>query len=573
MMSSRGGLGEPMPQPPVSELWPMLMETTAVFLGSLGLLLCFGAFAPFTKELGACESGAVREVLRGGFILPHYRPGSSIVWVPPLSWWAQALAVKALGWREVALRSPSLLGAAFTSALLYAWLRSCVGRACAFWSVVALLSCRFFVDAARQPRQDALFVVLISGAIVCFERAQRGAARHRVAWLAATSLAVAFATLTKGPLGLVLPGLAAALWLFAEGRIRELFRPGLIAAFGCALMLALLWYAAAYAVGGREFVQVQIVTCLWDRFTGKLAMCRHPFYYFLPHVVTGFLPWSLMLPFVAVALWNSRRRLPVPVRLAIFWFLGFLAFFSASSGKCLAYLVPVFPPLAVLTGWAIADLLSSEGRGRIEGFFWRLGTLLAGGGAIALAASAGALGTWGAPGWLVAGLHSNDREVLALLTVLAGQARLSFAAWFVASLAAGAAAAVGAVTKRPRVGFLGVAIAAIAGTAFWFGVVTPALARKTTLKPFMRQVESIVPSGATLAYMGDPDCDASFYSRHELSVEIDQPPLCGAARTLYFIAREDLAARLNPRQRACVSEIAASQPVDTHGRRLLFVTR
>jgi hypothetical protein len=548
------------------------LETAAVFLSSLGLLLSLGAFAPFTKELGACESGAVREVLAGAFILPHYRPGSSIVWVPPLSWWTQALAVKMLGWREVALRLPSLLSAAFTVALFYAWLRSSVGRSCALWTAVALLSCRFFIDAARQPRQDALFAALVSAAMVFFELTQRCTTRHRTTWLVVTSITMTLATLTKGPLGLVLPGLAIVLWMLAEGRLRELFRPGLIAAFGCASALALLWYGAAYAVGGREFVDVQIVLCLWDRFTGKLAMCRHPFYYFLPYVVTGFLPWGLLVPFVGIALWNGRRLLPSPVRLAVFWFLGFLAFFSASRGKCLAYLVPVFPPLAILTGWAVADLLTNRTQQRLERVLWRLGVFLAGAGLVALALSASMLETWGVPRVLVAKLHSSDRTVLALLAALPSQARLSFAAWLAASTAAGMAAIWGAAAERARTGFFGLALGALVGTAFWFGVVTPSLARKATLKPFFRQVNLIVPPRATLAYLGDPDCDASFYSEHALSVEFDQPPPCGGGRQLYFIAPEDQAARLTPSQRACISEVTASSTVDSHGRRILFVT-
>jgi 4-amino-4-deoxy-L-arabinose transferase-like glycosyltransferase len=549
------------------------LEVAAIFLSSLGLLLCFGAFAPFTKELGACESGAVREVLAGGFILPHYRPGSSIVWVPPLSWWTQALAVKALGWQEVALRLPSILGAALTYALLYSWLRSDAGRACALWSVAALLSCRFFVDAARQPRQDALFAALVSAAVIFFERAQRSASPRRNTWLIAVAIAVALATLTKGPLGLVLSGLAATLWLFAEGRLRDLFRPAIVAAFGCALALAALWYVAAYAVGGSQFVQVQIVTCLWDRFTGKLAMCRHPFYFFLPYVITGFLPWSLLLPFVTVELWQNRCRLPITIRLAIFWFLGFLAFFSASSGKCLAYLVPVFPPLAVLTGWAIANFLQNDKNAGTEKLLWRLGTLLAGIGTIALTASAGALGIWGVPEWFLVRLHPTDRETIALLATLANTANASFAMWFIVSLAAGITALLGALAKRPRAGSLGLAAAALAGTMFWFGLVTPARARQTTLKPFIRQVNLIVPADARLAYMGEPDCDASFYLRSELSMEIDKPPSCGASPTLYFIAPENLTAGLSEHQRACLRQLAASQPVDTHGRRLLLMTR
>jgi hypothetical protein len=549
----------------------LLLEAASVLLGALGLLLCLGAFAPFTKELGACESGAVRDVLGGGFILPHYREGGMMVWVPPLSWWTQALAVKWLGWTEIALRLPSLLGAAFTCALLYGWLRATVSRRCALWSAAALLSCRFFVDAARQPRQDALFATLVTAAIVCLERAYRRAGRPQPAWLAASAITVALAALTKGPLGFVLPGIAAVLWLLSEGRWRALFRPALLAALVCTLLLVSLWYTAAYAVGGEDFVQLQVINCLLNRFTGELDMCRHPFYYFFPHVVTGFLPWSLLLPFTAAMLWGARRGLPTPIKLAVFWFVGFIIFFSIPSGKCLAYLVPVFPPLAVITGWAISNLGQYPKPAGWERFFWRLGTFCIGVGVIVLALLAGAVGTWGVPQLLVTRLGPHDREVVTLLNTLTASGGAFFVAWFIASTASGVAATVGALALRTRLGSWGVALAAFAGTIFWFGIISPTFARERTLKPFIRRVESIIPPGATLAYLGEPDCDASFYSRREITLDLDHPPACGLKRPIYLIAPEDLAARLDSHHRACLREITASRAVDTHGRRLLFV--
>ena len=112
----------------------------AVFACALGWLMLFDPWAPFSREVGVCEAGAVRDVLAGNFILPSYDPQarllscyqagmpldgewgpSGMVQVPPLYWWLSASATQFLGLYEFALRLPSILAAAAVCALLYAW--------------------------------------------------------------------------------------------------------------------------------------------------------------------------------------------------------------------------------------------------------------------------------------------------------------------------------------------------------------------------------------------------------------------------------------------------------------------
>src|ERR1700737_1074346 len=93
----------------------ILAEGAAVFAAAFAFLLALAPTSPFTHELGVCESGAVRDVLAGNIILPRFIPGP-MVHVPPLYWWPAAIAVRALGWTEIALRLPSMAAAALTCA-------------------------------------------------------------------------------------------------------------------------------------------------------------------------------------------------------------------------------------------------------------------------------------------------------------------------------------------------------------------------------------------------------------------------------------------------------------------------
>jgi hypothetical protein len=95
-------------------------EAIAAFILTFAFLLALAPSAPFTRELGVCESGAVRDVIAGNIILPHFLPGP-MVHVPPLYWWTAALDVRAFGWTEIALRMPSMIAAAFTCAIVFMW--------------------------------------------------------------------------------------------------------------------------------------------------------------------------------------------------------------------------------------------------------------------------------------------------------------------------------------------------------------------------------------------------------------------------------------------------------------------
>src|SRR5579863_3615237 len=193
------------------------VEAAAVFLGALSILLTLAPAAPFTKELGVCESGAVRDVLAGNLILPHFIPGP-MVHVPPLYWWSAAVAVRMLGWTELALRLPALLPAALTCAILYGWMLSRLNREAAFWAAASLLLCHFFLDAARQPRMDSMLALFVTGAAIAFERSLCPAGsdslapsdpRSRRIGLVLAAAMMGLGILTKGILGILLPGLVA----------------------------------------------------------------------------------------------------------------------------------------------------------------------------------------------------------------------------------------------------------------------------------------------------------------------------------------------------------------------------
>jgi 4-amino-4-deoxy-L-arabinose transferase-like glycosyltransferase len=551
----------------------LALESAAAFTISLAFLLALSPTAPFTKELGVCESGAVRDVLAGSVILPHYAAGIPVQ-VPPMYWWAAAIAVRLFGWNEIALRMPSIVATAVTGAILYAWLGFSIGRRVAIWALPVLLSTQYIADAARQPRMDALLMMFLTAAMVCLERAL-ARTPMRKALLAIAAVSMGGAILTKGPLGVILPGLALFIFLTAERGLPELFRFDVIVTFVIALAIGATWYLAAIGIGGNAFFEFQIVHGLLRRFLGASAgtvgECQNPFYYFIPRLVSGFLPWSLFYPALALMLWTNRGKTPLPVTFGLCWFATVLGFFTISAGKCLVYILPLFPALAALIGWTIATAIENP-RANLSHRFFDWAAVAIATGVLVIIVAVAALAFSGSASALDAHLHRSDQRFLDLLIAVTAQGSPGVILWITLSILGAVMALSSVVRGQSYAQPAGITLVAIAGTLFWYGFMNPAVASEQTLKPFASIVDLAVPPGVPIDYIGQPDCDLGFYSNHEItSLKNFQ---CGtAARDAFFLVWQDRLRGLSRDQRACLDPLAQSSPIDSHGARVLMIEK
>jgi hypothetical protein len=175
--------------------------------------------------------------------------------------------------------------------------------------------------------------------------------------LVAAAAAAGLATLAKGPLGLLLPGLVVAGYLVATRewrRLREILAPSALVAF---LLVAAPWYAAVLADQGRHFLDVFILNHNLQRFSSTIHNHPGPFWYYLPLLLAGLFPWSgLAVP----ALVRAAPRASRADLFVLLWLALPLVFFSLAASKLPGYILPCVPPLAILVGRA-ADRLVAEG--------------------------------------------------------------------------------------------------------------------------------------------------------------------------------------------------------------------
>jgi 4-amino-4-deoxy-L-arabinose transferase-like glycosyltransferase len=106
-----------------------------------------------------------------------------------------------------------------------------------------------------------------------------------------------------------------------------------------------------------EFAHFFFIFQHFQRYLSSAQFDRYqPVWFFLPVLALGFLPWTTLLPQALRAAWRAARAGERATSLLLIWAGFVLVFFSLSQSKLAPYIVPMLPPLSLLTGRAIAAL-------------------------------------------------------------------------------------------------------------------------------------------------------------------------------------------------------------------------
>jgi 4-amino-4-deoxy-L-arabinose transferase-like glycosyltransferase len=174
--------------------------------------------------------------------------------------------------------------------------------------------------------------------------------------LAAIGLGLGF--LMKGPVGIIIPLLVIVPVLMIERRSIALTPIDIVIGFVIMLAIAVPWYVVMWITHGNAYLQSFFVGDNFERFaTGRFNDPR-PWWFYLPVVAGGMLPWTpLALAWLGpiTQFLRGRRSIgTIDLRLLL-WALLPLAFYSLSVGKQPRYVLPVLPPLALLLASSIVE--------------------------------------------------------------------------------------------------------------------------------------------------------------------------------------------------------------------------
>jgi 4-amino-4-deoxy-L-arabinose transferase-like glycosyltransferase len=330
----------PTPPAPWRLLLVLLLLDAAVVLPTLG-----------TRTLWQIDEARYAQVARemaetGDWLVPRIG-GKVYACYPPLAYWAVAGSGTLFGWSEWSVRLPAALAGVLLVGLCgwLAW-RLTASRLAAAAAAVALATTFGFVSQQITARADTLVALFATAALLVFEGIAREGARpcRLIAFYACVALGV----LSKGPLGIVLPGLVAGAWTIARRRWDWIAAMKPWWGLPAVLLAVAPWYLVLARAGGSGALSENL---LMENVEAFLSGHSHPqpVYFYLVRLPVRALPWILLL---AAYPWMKRAR-----REAGYALIGALAvflFLSVSTSKRLNYLTYLYPLLAVSTGIALS---------------------------------------------------------------------------------------------------------------------------------------------------------------------------------------------------------------------------
>ncbi len=316
------------------------------------LLLVLAALRP----LALPDEGRYAEVGRwmvmsGDWLTPRL-DGIPFFHKPPLFYWLEASAMTVLGATPWAARLVVALHACLMWGLLWVCARHIAGVAVANRAAWMLGSSLAFLMGGQYVNHDTMVATWMGVGIWCFARALMQADGVHAGWARAGFIACGLGVLSKGLIGLLLPGLVLCLWVTWTWEWRKVWALPWVSGVLLFAAVALPWFVLAarehpdmlaYMFGKHQF----------GRYTATTFNNARPWWFYGLAVVVLMFPWVFLV--VASAGRSVRERVsalvPIDPRwtaLCWIWLIAILGFFSIPNSKLIGYALPVMPPLALL---------------------------------------------------------------------------------------------------------------------------------------------------------------------------------------------------------------------------------
>ncbi len=277
----------------------------------------------------------------------------------PLGYWLNAISISALGENPFAVRLPGTLAAGLTIFLTFLFtLKTFSSRRIAWLAAFIQMTFLEVYVVGTFSVLDNLLALFLSAGIMSYYLAVKEPDKKR-AWgyYSATGVLLGLAFLSKGFLALVLPVIVLVPWLIWQGHWRALLVKGWFVLL-IAVLVSLPWSILIQLRESdfwRYFFWVEHIR----RFTAANAQHKAPFYYFLVLLPVLAFPWFSLIPAAIAGLRTAGYKCKTRQFLWLWLLLPFI-FFSLSRGKLATYVLPCFPPLAILIAIGLEQYLRSK---------------------------------------------------------------------------------------------------------------------------------------------------------------------------------------------------------------------
>ncbi|MBL8793583.1 MAG: glycosyltransferase family 39 protein [Planctomycetia bacterium] len=350
---------------------PLVVTLCLIVLG-LGLYLP-GLGVPSLWDIDEGHNAqAAREMLEAGtWITPTFNYQLRVD-KPALLYWLQMCGYLTLGIDEFSARLPSALAAVVTVLLTYFLGRRCFDPGTALLGAIVLATSLLFSGSAHFANPDAL---LNACNVLTFLLFWIGWQDGHARWLGWVGISTGIGFLAKGPVAVVLPASVVILFLLWTRQLRRLFSPRILLGWMLFALVAIPWFALVGSETKGEYLRGFFLKHNRDRFLAPMEGHSGPIIYHVGSLLLGFLPWSVFLGPTLWCVWQawrksrtasaeapnstpnesmpgeSKRDLVPAMQFLACWIAVYFVFFSISRTKLPNYILPIYPPVALLTAW------------------------------------------------------------------------------------------------------------------------------------------------------------------------------------------------------------------------------
>lgn len=360
----------------IIEKIPLLTKDIIWLTIILAALLMVSPQPPYHTPTEARYVEISQEMLKTGDLVTPRINGVKFLDKPPLTFWLGAASISMFGSSEFSARLPHALLMIALCLIIFAAGRKFYGRIAGVLGALIMASCVMGVVSGRIVMTDLSLSFFITACLLSFMFSQLSLEkRKRDIFLMLTYVSAALAVLSKGIVGILIPAIVVGSWIAITWQWQILKNARLVWGTLLFTIIVVPWHILA-GFETKEFYDFYFINQHFQRFFTDIHQRTKFFGFFFVVVIAGLFPWIIFL-FQTLnekikKLWRERHIKStannIEIYLLLWAALPFL-FFSYSDSKNVVYILPVFPPLALMIGNYLSQIWNNGLSKKAKGFY------------------------------------------------------------------------------------------------------------------------------------------------------------------------------------------------------------
>ncbi|MEQ1296459.1 glycosyltransferase family 39 protein [Acinetobacter soli] len=324
---------------------PSWLRTSPIKLGLVSVWLFVCATVRF---LSIPDEGRYADISRhmfesGDWLVPRL-DGLPFIHKPPMLHWLSSIAMHIFGVHVWVVRLVPVLAASLLLIGTYLFVRKYLSQKIAELSILMMATNLLFFGSSQYVNHDLLLATGITLSVFClvdFSLCNRKAMLFLGYFFAASAF------LTKGLIGILIPGMILLPWLLYTRQYKRI--PAFFNPFALLFLAALTlpWLYQMQQIY-PDFLHYFFIDQQFNRFHSNQFNNKQSWFFYLVILLVSLLPWLLTLRWTGLRTMLHQQRLNPVGQLLIWWLVSVVIFFSIPPSKLAGYILPALTPLIIL---------------------------------------------------------------------------------------------------------------------------------------------------------------------------------------------------------------------------------